>query len=365
MRIVRISTILTLSIYISLFIGNYIFQQLYIKSNNSISDNMMAYMIYNDYTGFQTKPNAIISHSNYKYKTDNYGFRNPNFKRDFKKKLVILLGDSHVWGWGKQDKGLISSKLMNLLSKDYQVFNIADIGFSSLQTFLMMDKLFLELKPNYVFWINGHNDNYNNTRKFEYSLSKPILGKENSCISNYIPLRPLHFSRNQKLNHVFVSKNTELQFLPWRWDLSKFLTNIVQDILYIEPQNLRTNFLGQLAHCQNQISEQDVNGDDQLVFLNKALEQNLKKRGIYYASLIGPNKKLYTTNQDYNYYLKEQFKSQNLKLIDLNKEITVNPNQVYMTPLNHDDDHYSEKYHELIARVIFEVMQDTSNFTQP
>ena len=129
----------------------------------------------NSYEAMHLKPNVdLTSVSGLRYKTDEYGFRTGDFKKDTNNKTLLLGGDSRIFGFALGYKDTVSSYL-----EEKKTFNIYQQAFPGSSPALFNFDIFekgkinkLAIKPNYVIYAYDRHDYYNDI-VFEKELQVP------------------------------------------------------------------------------------------------------------------------------------------------------------------------------------------------
>jgi len=333
----------------SLLLANQLLVSFYLRNIDITYDVTTSQMIYDNELGYITSPNDNFSHGGITYSTDSFSERSFNNENtDFKKPTILLVGDSHVWGWGKDAQDTIKSKLELLLKKNghhLQVRTISDINYSSVQTYLK----FLRDFRNYqsitaVIWVNGHNDSYNNSQLDEHRVSRPSIAfhhEDTPCRYNTPPKRPLYFSRERWANESMFKDKYAISMNPAKLEILDFFSNIVRDIFMTSAD---------IKRCTNEV----IDGDKVLVYLNKLMFGLATKHNAKFLSIFVPNKLIHSTSQSYNNIFISELNSSGIAATDINTEIT---DKGIPTIFSASDDHLSAIVHELIAEKIFSFLK--------
>ncbi len=99
----------------------------------------------------------------------------PEYKRVKSKKQpaskkVYMLGGSTMWGEGSPDADTIPSRLQAILGEGYDVYNLGEIGYMSVQEYnYLLERLTEGERPDIVIFYDGANDGYTSV----YSPGEP------------------------------------------------------------------------------------------------------------------------------------------------------------------------------------------------
>lgn len=183
-------------------------------------------LIYRHRPGYQEKDLTI----------NKYGLRGalpPHFEEDNgKKKRILILGDSMVYGHGVTEQENFPS-LLNTMGVGH-VLNGGVKGYGSDQVYLLFQELKETLKPDIVLFAFNHNDLYDNAVKRRLSVSETKIDflKEETLyaslfvgfyenVFSYVPSRLLQYLVTKGLL-VFSSQKLKNDF-----DLSKEQKRVV------------------------------------------------------------------------------------------------------------------------------------------
>lgn len=345
--------LLLTSLLLSVLVANQIFVTFYLRDIDITYDQTTSQMIYDQELGYITSPNDKLVINGLTYQTDQLSERiiDQNVT-EYSKPTILLIGDSHVWGWGKPTHQTIQFKLNDLLQKnsiDYQVRTISDISYSSFQTYLKFLRDFRNYKSiKAIIWINGHNDSYNNSLIYEHRVSRPTIAfqhEESPCRYNTPPKRPLYFSRQRWANESMFSPRFSLSINPFKLELLNFFGNIIEDLTIKDLP---------VVKC----TKEEIDGDEVVIFLNKLVNGIANKRKAKFLSVFVPNKSLYQQGSSPNFIFTKKLNQSGITTVDIaSKYANRDVSSIFNTPLNDLDDHLSEETHELIAEEIFSFLK--------
>lgn len=134
------------------------------------------------------------------YIINNEGYRTDNVdnKTDFSKPIILVVGNSVIFGHGINFKDTFGYKLQNKLENKFQVINMAVQGYGLDQVYLKLRQVMKKYKPKYVimdFIDDYDNRNVNRDRRSLYpcnkfSGTKPLFSnKNNELVLKYIPVK--------------------------------------------------------------------------------------------------------------------------------------------------------------------------------
>jgi hypothetical protein len=279
------------------------------------------------------------------YKSDRYGFRNPNYIWDSKDIEYLLIGDSYVHGACVDDNDTISGIIANRSKKD--TINLGSGGSGPLKEYATFVEYGLQKKPKKVLWFFYEGNDLTKDLRHE---------KENNMLMNYL---------GKKFNQNLINKQLILNKIIKDRTLDRITLeeNKTKD-LFEERKKTFNNFLHNTQYLRlwavrslikKIFSTQDI---DPLFYqlLANTKEQVSEWGGQLYFVYL-PEKKRYSNK--FNFYIaKNSFrnkkkiikviKSLDIELIDIDKEIFNN----HQDPLALFYGHYNEKGYKLIAEHI-------------
>jgi lysophospholipase L1-like esterase len=127
------------------------------------------------------------------------GFRGPTFPPDIKQReIILLLGDSTVYGWGVTDEQtfahLLQTKLDEVYPARYWVVNAGVPAYSSYQALLYFKQIVNNLHPSFVITYLGANDCWNegnywrDTDKKKRFVQQPVSFLEKTQVVQMVRL---------------------------------------------------------------------------------------------------------------------------------------------------------------------------------
>ncbi len=263
--------------------------------------------------------------------SNSLGFRSPEI--DQNKKQIIVLGDSHVWGFGVNDVETFPYYLNEMVSKfGYQVSNLGVSGYDLGQYYLFLKKhidKFNNLRL-VVLVINTENDYICTGANFDSGKKKPLFIVENNNL----------ILTNKVINeHCLRNLFSRSYFLGRSWP-----QNIIGDLLSIAADDRVLN--------QDELKEVSV------TLLQKIFELVVNHRAKLLV-VIKPSKKDFvnkTFSLNFFQYVFNELKFKELSCIDymevLKKEDQKDLNSFYL-----EDEHYNRKGNEFLAKTVSEQIQ--------
>ena len=163
-------------------------------------------IIYDKNSGWSNKPNISemrFGENNYPINIthNKYGFRSMSPEINHSKKIVLLIGDSFVYGVGLDYNETLDYNLQNYLGNEYQVINGGVNGYSGIQELYAIKKVVSIVKPNYIINAIFMNDLKENFFPEFGNLSKPIYIYENFSLNDEIIKNINETNKRFNLNH--------------------------------------------------------------------------------------------------------------------------------------------------------------------
>ncbi len=182
-----------------------------------------------------------------KYKSDRFGFNNPNKIWDNKKINILLIGDSFTHGACVFPENNIRSKIQKY-SSDLSVLNLGIGGSGSLMQYAILKEYFNLVNPEVVLWIyyeandiydlifekkNHILNNYLNDNNFKQN----IINKQNEIDKKLI------ISFQKELQNKNSSKIKTFRFIKYFLKLNE-LRNLLRNTIFINkmPLNIPSDF---------------------------------------------------------------------------------------------------------------------------
>ena len=123
--------------------------------------------------GWETQPGKTISNRKLTYKTNALGMRSQEV--DYKKKHILLVGDSVTFGLGVNNDETVSHYLSNKIL-NHQILNLGVPGYGIGQYYLNLRRHIKKLKPNLIVLnIYTTNDLEETRQDQRYGVSKPFF----------------------------------------------------------------------------------------------------------------------------------------------------------------------------------------------
>ena len=279
------------------------------------------------------------------YKSDKFGFRNPNDIWGKKNIEYLFIGDSFIHGTCVDDKSHIAGIFEKKFNKD--VLNLGLGGSGPLKEFAIFKEYGLDSRPKKVFWFYFEGND----------LAKDLRReKTNRFFLSYLNE---NFTQNlkNKQNNIDIMLKDYLIKKMYSENLSISIKNNkdVESILQ-KLKFLRLWYVRSLLH---KIFVKEKTDPLFKTILLKTKNEVSKWNGELYFVYL-PEKKRYSTAFN-KYVLNENFRNKNqvikiveelgIKVLDIDKKIFKN----YENPLDLFYDHYNEKGYALIADIIKKV----------
>jgi lysophospholipase L1-like esterase len=135
------------------------------------------YVAHDDELGWCYHPNARGRHTSAEFDVpiaiNAQGFRGPDWPRQEPgRPLVLLVGDSMVFGWGVQEEDTLCG-LLRRRHPQWDVRNAGISGFAPDQQLLLVRRLLRQVRPRVVVCVASANDVYEVANDVMYGLRKP------------------------------------------------------------------------------------------------------------------------------------------------------------------------------------------------
>lgn len=162
---------------------------------------------------------TIFCHEDYlvKYKSDRFGFNNPNEIWDNKKKDILLIGDSFTHGVCVFPENNIRSKIQKY-SSDLNVLNLGIGGSGSLMQYAILKEYYNLVNPKKVLWIYYE----------ENDIHDLIFEKKNHILNNY--LKDNNFKQNIITKQKEIDKKLIISFQKKLQNKNNFKINTLKYI---------------------------------------------------------------------------------------------------------------------------------------
>ena len=267
------------------------------------------------------------------YKSDRYGFNNPDSEWDANKKEFLIVGDSFALGDCVNRPDDIGSVLRHLSNKS--VLNLGYSGHNPLLEYATLREYYVS-GVNKVLWLYYEgNDLQGLSHKFE-----------NKFFLNYI--KDLNFKQDLKVRHEEINilgNNILSQEIKEKKNVFKLGD-------FIKLFNTRY-----LIYSKNKKVVLTYSDFEEIIKLSKELVSRNNSK-FYFVYL--PEFKRYKGNYENNNYLnvKKIIDKLGIPFIDIHAEVFKNEsNPLDLFPFN-SDGHYNESGYNKVARAIYRLTQD-------
>ena len=278
------------------------------------------------------------------YKSDRYGFNNPDIEWDKQDTELLVIGDSYAHGLSVNRPNDISSILRTLSNKS--LINLGYSGNGPLMSYASLREYFPRGVKK-VFWLYFEGNDLEDLKK---ELKDPILSKyllDNNYTQNLKLKQKTINSKSEQLLQKNLEKINNINHHQ-RGELRVSITNFVK--LF---QLRRMFIILPKSRAKFNIHPFDEESFKKIFFkINNFIENNGAK--LYFVYL--PNYPRYKF-KDYRNYLNEIktiVENFNVKFIDINEEVFLkekDPLSLY--PFKYEN-HYTREAYEKIANIIFE-----------
>jgi lysophospholipase L1-like esterase len=177
-----------------------------------------AYVRHDPELGWAYRPGARARHRSAEFDVEiainRQGFRGPDWPPRDARPLVLLLGDSIVFGWGVEEaEGLCG--WLRTRHPEWDVRGAGVSGYAPDQQLLLLRHLRTELRPDIVVCVSCSNDGYEAASDFVYGLHKPRFARRDHDLQ--LVARP----GPEGLLHAHSLLWRALTKLVWRWQFSR------------------------------------------------------------------------------------------------------------------------------------------------
>ena len=148
--------------------------------------------VYDETLGYALKPNTSHTHKsaefNVVYRINKLGYRGKTYSKIKPLGMfrIVLIGDSHGFGWGINDDKNIFATILDQRLSGVEVINLSVSGYGTDQEFLRLKKEGLEYQPDLVILQITGNDFTEIMRPIMYEKPKPffILNNDKLMLKN-------------------------------------------------------------------------------------------------------------------------------------------------------------------------------------
>ena len=290
------------------------------------------------------------------YKSDRYGFNNPDEEWDKKQIDYLLVGDSFTHGECVNRPNDIASILRTLSNKS--ILNLGYAGSGPLMQYAVL-KEYLDSNVKKIFWFYYEGND----------LIDVEIEKDNKILMNYF--NDLNFSQDLKLKQNKIDslarKYLEVEINKKKVEEKKFKKETYiftsKFFEFLKMSNVRTLFFYSKLFDESIVPILQSPADVNLVLLNEILKltkdltnKNNSKLYFFYLPEYSRYKKKYD-NTNYN-LIKDTVNQLKIPFIDINTEVfEKQPNPLALWP-NESFGHYNEKGYKEIGKYINETLKD-------
>ncbi|UCH80284.1 MAG: SGNH/GDSL hydrolase family protein [Nitrospiraceae bacterium] len=137
--------------------------------------------VYDETLGYTLKPDTVHTHKsdvfNVRYRINKFGYRGKSYSKNkpLGKFRIVLIGDSHGFGWGiNEDKNIFATIIDQRLA-GVELINLSVPGYGTDQEFLRLKKEGLAYHPNLVILQISENDFTEIMNPVMYEKPKPFF----------------------------------------------------------------------------------------------------------------------------------------------------------------------------------------------
>ncbi len=183
------------------------------------------YVMHDDQLGWRYRPGARARHASAEFdvaiEINAQGFRGPDWPatRDARP-LVLVLGDSMVFGWGVEEhEGLCG--LLRAQNAGWDVRGAGISGYAPDQQLLLLRRLCAEFRPDVVVCVSTANDVYEVASDVMYGLRKPRFVVDGKVAKLLAPAGPENFLHAHSMLFRALNK------MWWSWQFAR--VTIIED----------------------------------------------------------------------------------------------------------------------------------------
>jgi len=304
--------------------------------------------VYDETLGYSLKPDTLHTHKsdefNVVYRINKLGYRGKTYSKIKPPGIfrIVLIGDSHGFGWGINDDHNIFATILEQRLEGVEVINLSVSGYGTDQEFLRLKKEGLEYQPDLVILQITENDFTEIMRPLMYGKPKPffILHNGKLILKNIPVKKDCSTSAQYYLDCLHIPFND--------WLKRKSVAYNVIDRRYRKLM-LRLNRYFKKSITESSENKRNINTiDDDGIKLFKAIisemSNKLKIKGI----------KLVIVH--WNRYLSESGKINydDIPVIDLYPAVLKNKDKDVLIP---NDGHINIRGHGLIAEELLKALK--------
>ncbi len=305
--------------------------------------------VYDETLGYTLKPNTFHSHKsdefNVVYRINKFGYRGKTYSKIKPPGMfrIVLIGDSHGFGWGINDDKNIFATILDQRLSGVEVINLSVSGYGTDQEFLRLKKEGLEYQPDLVILQMTGNDFTEIMRPIMYEKPKPffILNNDKLMLKNIPVEKDCNSSAQYYLECLHIPLND--------WLKRKSVAYNVIDRRHRKLMLRLSTYFNKSNTESSKKNRNIVEIDDNSIKLFKAIitemSNELKLMGIKIVIV------------HWNRYLSENGKLNDagIPVIDLYPTIFKNKDKDVLIP---NDGHINIKGHRLIAEELLKALKE-------
>jgi len=279
------------------------------------------------------------------WKSDMFGFNNPNQEWN-KKNEILLLGDSFAAGECVNEKDNIAGNLKQKLNNK-KIINLGMGGNGPLSNYATLKEYFLKVNPKVVFWFHYEGNDFDDLRQeLDNEILKKYLLNDNFTQELIIKQKEIDYKLNEFLskNEKHINKAAYQNKFNWtRFFKLYTVREITIHSIFSKPHKIPKEFHLIINKSKNFIEKN--NSEFYFVYLPQ-----FHRYSNYFSF---QNSKNYKKTINY-------LKKNKIKYIDINKEVF----QKIRDPLDlfpfRSAGHYNEKGYKLIAETIYKKLKESN-----
>jgi hypothetical protein len=233
---------------------------------------------YDPKLGWAYKPNSstvIYNHTRYTFNADGYRSESIDSRTDFSKPIILIVGDSTLFGQDLNYTDTFGYKLQQKLNDSYQVLNFAVQGYGLDQAYLKLQQLMNKYKPVYVITdLIDDQDNRNAVRDrgsiipcLKFRGTKPAFSINNNILVLSHKPEPYEIYNNPRIRLVLRRFIDVMNiYSNNKTALSKMIYQNMKQ--YVDRHGAKLLVINYLSKIRNYQTEGDSLGTSTVVFEN-------------------------------------------------------------------------------------------------
>jgi lysophospholipase L1-like esterase len=342
---------------------------------------------YHPVIGWINKPMAegrvYITKNKFFYRTHNGKGLRSTWETDYSTipgiKRVLLLGDSFFWGFGVDDKDVISESLQKLAGHGFEIINGAATGYGTDQELLWLAEEGLKYRPDLVvlgFFPTNDLDEISNSIMYGYPKPYFFLDNEKLIVRN-IPVPDTRETRRKAFEEPDSRFGRLKRFLRYNSHAYQFITGRMNSIPLLRSLFLKTGIAEEFTTELPGIPRFALN-PDMLQDLSDALILEIasisEKAGADFLLLFIPQKEQYEgmpsaykglkgDEADWNtrvsHYLKGFTSENRINFLDFLPTVRMHQaRDVHLYNPDKHDHHWTPLGHRAAAEAIYEWLKE-------